>query len=469
MTTPVSAAYLRISIDRTGEAVSTDRQAKRAVALASEHGLPRPMEYTEPGSTSASKPRGKNSAYARLLADVRSGRIKVVIVWDLDRLTRQPDEMEEWLKLCEQHGVRIVTMDGEVDTTSANGRLFLRIKADVSRHEIEHKAARQRDANRDRAESGRPWLAGRRAFGYLPDYSGVIESEAALVRQAFIDVQNGVSLRTIVRRWTEAGALTCQGNAWVAPGLRQLLQNPTYCGQRRYNGAIVAELQGVPKIVDADLFAAVGHILKNPDRLTSDRGGRGPLHLLSGAAQCGACDGALGYGKSTPKRPGEATYQVLRCRSCLKIARKAEPIEAWISKLVVARLSRPDAVKLFEVPTEDLKPLRKRAADLRAQRDALAADLTVDLSFAAKRDARLREELDTIERELAGRAGSSPLAAFAGTRAPADVWAGLDVDGRRGVIKALVSIKVLPVGRQGRPKPKFDGKTLEITWKLDAA
>lgn len=452
-----TAAYLRISIDRKGEAVSTTRQGKRAREIAAKHGLPVPVEYLEPGSTSASKRRGKKSAYAGLLADVRAGRVQVVIVWDLDRLTRQPDEMEEWLKLCERHGVRIITMDGEVDTTSPNGRLFLRIKADVSRHEVEHKAARQRDANRDRAEAGKPWTGGRRAYGYTADYAALVEPEASNVRAMFTDVLAGVKLRTIVARLNAAGQKTTRGLPWTTPGLRVVLHNPTYAGRRRLNGVEVADLTGAPAIVDYDTFAAVQTIIDDPARLTSSRGGRGPLYLLSGVARCGLCGAKVHGGKGSSRG---RSWRLWRCAECLRLSRKAEPIEEYVTEVVLARLRRKDAAKLFRATAPDLGPLRQRAGELRAQRAALAADLDVDLDFAKARDRRLRAELEKVDAEIAAKSGKSALRAFAGGRDPGEVWDELDLDARREVVRELVEVDLLPAGR-GRQS--FDPDTVRIT------
>jgi DNA invertase Pin-like site-specific DNA recombinase len=453
------AAYLRISIDRGGEQISTERQSRQAKALAKKHRLPPPIDYVEPGSTSASGTRGATSAYRRLLADVNAGKVTTVIVWDIDRFLRRPDELEDWLKLCEGRGIRIVTMDGEVDTDTPNGRLFLRIKVSVARHEVEHKAARQKFAHRDRAENGKPFLGSRRTFGFTETFEPV-PAETTMVRQAFDDVVAGTSLRAIVRRWNADGLVSTRGNPWTTTALRVLLSNPTYAARRRYLGVVVADLDGVEAVVDRDTFDTVQAILRNPERLTSDRGGRGPLHLLSGAT-CGVCTARLSYGRSTP-RPGGVSYSVIRCRDCLKIARKAAPIEQYVADVVVERLRRKDAARLFRVIAPDLRPLQARAAALRAQRDELASDLTVDLAFAVARDRRLRAELDAVEDEITAKSGTTALAAFAGGADPAEIWASMDLDARRAVHRELFDVVVLPVGRQGRVA--FDPDTVRIDW-----
>lgn len=456
------AAYLRISLDAKGDAVSTARQSKRALEMARQHGLPKPIDYLEPGSTSASAPRKKASAYARLLDDVRAGKAKVVIVWDVDRLTRQPVELEEWLVLCERHGVRLITMDGECDTRTASGKLFLRIRASVARYEIDHKSARQRDANRDRAERGVPWRSGPRPFGYTDDRTAIVEVEAEHVRQAYRDTLAGVSLRAQRRRWEEAGLLNPNSGEpkWPAATFRAVLTRPAYAGLRILRG--VEYPASVPPIVEPDLWRAAQVVLADPGRRTTDAPGRPRQSLLSGIATCGRCGGPLTSGRALDHRTKEY-YRTLRCQWTPHLSRKAELIEAYVSEVVLARLSRPEARRLFEVMAPDLAPQRTRAADLRAQREALATDLTVDLQFAVKRDARLRAELDAVEHEIAAALAGSAVLPFATYREPREVWEELDLDARRDVIRILVDVEVQPLGR-GRGGP-FDPATVKVTRK----
>ena len=151
------------------------------------------------------------------------------------------------------------------------------------------------------------------------------------------------------------------------------------------------------------------------------------------------------------------SWRVWRCTEGLHLSRKAEPIEEYVVEVVLARLRRRDAAKLFRSAAPDLSPLRARAKELRRQREALASDLDVDLEFAKARDRRLRDELERIEAEVAAKSGRSALAPFASAKDPAEVWAGLDMDARREVVRELMVVEILPAGR-GRVTP-FDPTT----------
>lgn len=445
--------YLRISQDRSGlgGAAAHARQEKDCRALAKKLGMK--VRRVHVDTESATRANRRRPGFEALL----EARPRAIVTWHTDRSWREPADLERVIELdVDVYAV----MAGHLDLSTPAGRAVARTLVAWAKYEGELKADRQRAANLQRAEAGQPWRAGRRTFGYLPDFSGLVEVEAALVRSLFEDVLAGVSLRTIAARWNAAGVKTPQGNPWSTATLRVLLRNSTYAGRRRLNGVEVADLIGVPPLVDRDTFAAAQIVLDDPARLTSDKGGRGPLYLLSGVARCGleGCGAKLHSGKG--RRRDGSPYRLLRCVECLRISRAAEPIEEYVTEVVLARLRRKDAARLFRAERPDLKPLQKRAADLRASRAALAADLDVDLEFAKARDRRLRDELRKVESELAKRSSTSALRAFASGREPGEVWADLDIPGRREVVRELAEVEVLPAGRGRHP---FDPATVRVT------
>lgn len=117
-----------------------------------------------------------------MVADFRAGRWDALVCWDLDRLTRQPRQLEDWIDLAEERGLRIVTANGEADLGTDAGRLFARVKAAVARSEVERKSARQSAAQAQRAAQGRA-PKGVRPLGYTVR-GDVIEREADAERRS---------------------------------------------------------------------------------------------------------------------------------------------------------------------------------------------------------------------------------------------------------------------------------------------
>ena len=147
-----------------------------------------------------------------MVRDWQAGRFDAVVCWDLDRLTRQPRQLEDWIDAAEQRGLHLVTANGEADLGTDAGRMFARIKAAVSRQEVDRKSARQVRAAQQRAELGKGW-GPRRPFGFAEDKVTHDPAEAAVVRRMYDDFNAGVGQREICRRLAAEGCLLYTSDA----------------------------------------------------------------------------------------------------------------------------------------------------------------------------------------------------------------------------------------------------------------
>jgi DNA invertase Pin-like site-specific DNA recombinase len=103
------AIYVRISLDRGGEGLGVQRQREDCLALAVTLGWI-VVEVYEDNDISASKnvPR---PAFERLMRDLESGVIDALIVYDLDRLTRKPAELEKFMELADRLKIPLANPD----------------------------------------------------------------------------------------------------------------------------------------------------------------------------------------------------------------------------------------------------------------------------------------------------------------------------------------------------------------------
>lgn len=99
------------------------------------------------------------------MADYHAGLFSAIICYDLDRLTRQPRQLEDWIDAAELRGLALLTANGDADLSTDGGRTYARTKAAVARAEMERKGARQSRAHVQRAAQGRP-PKGIRPMGY---------------------------------------------------------------------------------------------------------------------------------------------------------------------------------------------------------------------------------------------------------------------------------------------------------------
>lgn len=449
--------YLRQSLDRAGTSAAVDRQREDCLKLCAERGWEVARTFVDNDvSASSRKPR---PAYVEMLAAVERREAEIVVAWHVDRLTRKITELENLIELSQSTGLRIATVTGDLDLTTDAGRLVGRILASVARGEVERKGARQKRAQQQAAQQGRP-AGGRRAFGYSRDGMEIVEDEARHVRQAYADVLAGASLKSIAKRWNEAGLTTTAGNAWRHDNVRGVLRNARNAGLRTYRGDVVGPATWKP-IVDEDTYAAADALLTLPERRTTDTTAR--KYLLPAIALCWKCGSDVATGHTRHNK------RVYVCRASKCVSRAAQPVDDLVEAVVVERLSRPDAIDLLSTgDSPDLDAGRAKAQAIRERLDDLATGLEEGLlTLGAVRTSseRLRAELATVEASLRNATHADVLTPLVTAEDAAAVWAGCDLRQKRAVVDALIIITLL-APKRGRQE--FDPETVQIEWK-DAA
>ena len=109
-----AAIYLRISLDQSGEGLAIERQRQDCEAIAQAKGWDVTEVYAD-NSISASKKSVKRPEYERMIDDLHAGKFDAVICYDLDRLTRQPRQLEDWIDWAEDRNIALVTANGEAN------------------------------------------------------------------------------------------------------------------------------------------------------------------------------------------------------------------------------------------------------------------------------------------------------------------------------------------------------------------
>jgi site-specific DNA recombinase len=447
-----AALYFRQSLD-VQEGI--ERQRTRCHALAQARGWTVVDEYTD-NDVSASKARGANTAWARLLADATAGKFDVVVAVDLDRLVRT---VRDLVTLTET-GAKVLTVDGEIDLTTADGEFRATMLAGIARFEARRKGERQKRANSARASNGKR-SGGRRPFGYDQDGMTVRPLEADAVREGYAALLAGVPLAEIARAWNARGLFTGQmrykglrdannkpvePSPWVPSSVRLVLLNPRYMGKRAHLGEIIADAEW-PALVNEETWLAASATLTNPARHSGKVNGR---FLLSGLALCGVCGATVHAGGGA--RPGIRAY---RCSgSSGHFSRMAEPVEEYVGAVIVARLSRPDARDLLsDTKRPDVAALRDEANGLRKRLDALAVDFA-DGSLTASQlrvaTERLRERLAAAEQHLSDAGRVDVLGPLIASSDVAAAWRGLTVARQRAILAMVARVTIHPPGRGTR-------------------
>ena len=480
-TTTRAAIYLRQSIDKTGEELGIDRQRKDCLALCKARGWKVVGQYPD---NDRSATNGKlREHYQRMLADIRAGKVDVVVAQHQDRLHRNVMELLLFTEVAIEHNLKLATTSGDIDLTTDDGEFMATLGAALARKEVRRKGARQRKANEQMAENdGRPWWPAR-PFGYDADRDRETGRwwtirkdpitkkvlavnpirkhpvEAKLVKEAYKQFNAGATLWSIAERWNEKGVTTPLGNRWRASQVRHVLLASRNAGLREYDGKIVGKGTW-PAIVTEDVWRQACRTLADPKR-KSGNAPPGRKYLLSGIVRCGRCGHTL---TSLMTQLGRHNY--ICHGGCRKLSRNGPKLDELIIEAVVRRLSRPDAVTLLRpaVPEVDAEELREERAALHDRLKQLGRDFAN--ARPEFRNAALQEvndRLDAIDAALIDPGKAAIFEDVIGAKDVRKAFDSLDLGRRRAIVDALLTIRVLPVGKGNGPV--FDPDAIEVELK----
>lgn len=459
-----AAIYTRISLDKSGERLGVQRQLDDCNALAARLGW-EVVEHHDDNDLSAFSGKVR-PGFEALLDGLKRGDIDAVICWHPDRLYRTLKDLVRLLDVATDD-VEIRTVNGgDIDLSTATGKMLAGILGSVSFNESAHKSERQRRAAKQKAEAGLPqWT---RAFGYEGDTRQPDPITAPLVAQAYRTVLAGGSITDVVRSWNDAGVLTIQGKAWTPAQLSSFLRKPRNCGLRAHNDEIVGPGTW-PALVDEDTWRAVRAKLDARNR------GRRAIrcHLLTGVLQCGkpGCGGYLSGHRTADKRIAYA------CKGCRGVSVRADQIEPMIYRLVSGRLARADAVDLLKTElhdTELAEQLRGERATLLARLDEIAdavADGDLTPSQAKRATERVNDKIADLDRR---QCDQDRLRVFdglpLGTPEVAAAIEQLTPDRLRAVLAVLATITIAPCGKGGylvdplTKRKVIDPDRVQVAW-----
>ncbi|MDQ6854776.1 MAG: recombinase family protein, partial [Actinomycetota bacterium] len=292
-----AAIYARRSRDDEGDAVSVSRQVEQCQDYCARRGFKVVGTFIDNDVSASRYARKKRPEYRRLLDAARDG-LGVIVAQHIDRLYRQPRELEELIDLAASGAVQVHTLTGDIDLRTGDGRAMARVLVTMAAKSTDDDSRRWKALKEHKAQK-RERAGGPRPFGYNADMT-VRESEAEPLRQAARDVLAGTSVTSIAKRWDDAGVPTPQRGRWQVPSLRAVLTNPLQAGRYVHHGEDIGEASWDPILDETTHEALKAQLRKGGGRAPS------PSSVLAGLAYC-AC-GARMY---RDKANGEP---VLRCR-----------------------------------------------------------------------------------------------------------------------------------------------------------
>ena len=263
------AIYTRKSTEHNLDLAFTSLDAQREAceayikSQAHEGWRPVPGRYDDGAFSGASLDR---PAMQKLLADVRSRTIDIVLVYKVDRLTRSLADFAKLIELFDAHNVSFVSVTQSFNTSSSMGRLTLNVLLSFAQFEREMIGERVRDKIAASKRKG-IWVGGPVPLGYatVAKKIVVVPAEAEAVRTIFARYLELGSVRLLAEDLDRRGICskprrlsdgrTIGGARFGVGALAHLLKNRFYIGEVVYRGDVYRSEH--EPILERTLFEAV--------------------------------------------------------------------------------------------------------------------------------------------------------------------------------------------------------------------
>ena len=455
--------YARISSDRDGDQLGVTRQIEDCERLAGQRGFVVADRYVDDDISAWS---GKQRPeYERLIEDLRSGAIRGVLVWHIDRLTRHPRELESFIDVCEELRVELGCVTGEVDLATHTGRLTARMLGGLARYESDHKSERIRRKHLELALHGKVSGGGSRPYGYEADKITVRPAEAAIVQECARRFLAGESLRSISIDLNARGVVSASDSTWSPQSVRKLLARARNSGQREHHGEIVGPAVW-PAIITPAQTTEIRARLAEPERRTNKSVRR---YLLAGLLTCSHC------GEKLVARPRAQGVRRYACASgvgfsgCGKTYINADQVEAFITLAVLDRVDSPEvAASVDGRPADpDMDRWYQQLDADKAQLEELAAAYgTKEITIAEWRKARepIEQRMTVARKQLSRARRSSALDQYVGkSEQLAADWDSLDLSQQHAIVSSILDHVEVGPGRRGYNR--FDESRLTPFWR----
>ena len=237
--------------------------------------------------------------FEKAMAMIESGEAKVLVVWKLDRLTRNILDFWKIVERLKAAGATFRSVkEPFLDTSSPMAMAIVGLFAALAEEEAKGIQERMLGWHETRRQNGN-CPTGPRPYGFMRPKKGqagwvkggtliVVPEEALIIQEAAARVIAGEEVRAIARDFQARKIKTAKGAAWTHSTIRGILLNPvTY-------GLMKDETAGSwDTILDVETFEAIKGVLIDPTRSQFRPESSGLKYLLPNLMKCGKCESGM--------------------------------------------------------------------------------------------------------------------------------------------------------------------------------
>lgn len=372
----IAAVYIRVSTeDQAREGFSLGEQKEKLLQLCAFKGYEVFKVYEDAGISA--KDMEHRPAFQEMLQDMRNGKINYIVAYKLDRVTRSVRDLEELILELEKYNCYLVCDRDDVNTSTANGRFFVRMLTVLSQLEIEIVSERTKFGLNGAIKSSH--LPGPAPLGYKKDGNKktiVDETTKPIIERIFKMYLEGKSFQQISNIFNEEKLLNPK--KWKDTTIQKIIDNKIYMGDYEQYKRIAKKENKEPviymNVVEPIISRAIWEECQRQKEVNQRTYTRDRVYLFFQKIKCPICGRIMKCkGSGGTKRK----YMYYTCEHC-HINFNESHVEKLLKNFIYDLLEYDMAVKKFFLPILedknskiDTNSIDKEIRSLEKQRDRI--------------------------------------------------------------------------------------------------
>lgn len=324
--------YARFSCSKQREE-SIEGQIRECTAYAKRNGIEIVGTYIDRAKSARTDNRPQ---FRKMAEDSDLGLFDAVIVWKLDRFSRNKEDTAIYRKRLRKNKIKLLSATEHIPEGSG-GIIFESVLEGVAEYysaDLSEKVIRGHYENALKCKSN----GGTLPFGYMLDCEKhfiINPNTAPYVLSSFQMYVDGVTMKEIANNLNFKGVHNTRGTKFTINSVSKMLSNIRYTGLYKYREIEVAD--GIPRIVPDELFNRVQELMAKNKKAPAKHKAEDD-YLLTTKLFCGRCKGLMVGESGTSKNL--SVYRYYKCTSakkkktCDKKALKKD----WIENIVIEKI-----------------------------------------------------------------------------------------------------------------------------------
>ena len=370
----IAGIYIRVSTeDQAREGFSLGEQEEKLRQLCKYKGFEVFKVYKDAGISA--KNMKNRPQFQQMIEDMKNGLINYIVAYKLDRVTRSVRDLEVLISTLEKYQCYLICDRDDVNTSTANGRFFVRMLTVLSQLEIEIVSERTKFGLNGAIKAGH--IPGKCPLGYYraPDKTLKIDNTTKdIVLRIFELYLEGKSYQTIANILNQEKVLYPQVKKWIDSSVNRIINNKIYMGDyERYKNDNDKETEIYMDVVPPIITRAMWEEVQNQKETNQRAYCRNRVYIFFQKLVCPTC-GHIMTCKGTGGK--KSKYMYYYCDTC-KLYYNEDEIENCLIDYILDLVEYDYHVKKYFYPIlaekkdDESKKIDEEIKKLLQQKDRL--------------------------------------------------------------------------------------------------